>query len=634
MFGYMGNILRINLNDHQFKSEKIENDMVNNFIGGRGFGIKILFEEIKPATDPLGPENKLVFAAGPVTGTPIVGNTKHIVMAKSPLTGIWGESHASGSFGPKMKYAGYDAIILEGKSEKPIYIHIDDGNIDFISADKLWGESTGETLREIKKKNGEVSVASIGPAGERLVKYASIVHDGHFTAGRCGMGAVMGSKNLKALAIKGSNKVEIADPDKFKDSKEKNVKAYFSGGDTKEKDKIWVGRFGDYGTSLDVLPLNESGRLPTRNFNSGYFKDAEDISGEKMADTIRIDRMTCFACPAKCNQIVKAEKPYSVDPLYGGPEYEILTGFGSNLMNNNLVAVAKANELCNKYGIDTLSTSGCIAFAMECYENGLIDKNDVDGLDLKWGNHEAIIKLTEKIGKREGFGRLLGEGVKRASAEIGKESEKFAIHVKGMEVPMHEPRGKPGVGLAYAISNRGACHLQTVHDDMFEIENVAPEIGLAKPVDRYSKDREKVKRVILGENYLAVCDSALICMHLYWISSYYTPSNLFEIIKAVTGMNVSYDELMKIGERTFNLVRMFNIREGITRKDDVLPERFSEPLPDGPTKGLSISKEELEKMLDNYYEYRKWNQETGIPTKEKLLELNLDAVNGINDLLR
>jgi len=547
-----------------------------------------------------------------------------VTMAKSPLTGIWGEANSSGFFGPELKRAGYDVVIIEGKADTPVYLWIHNSEVEIKNASHLWGKITGETQEIIREevKDKKTRVACIGPGGENLIKYACVINDLNRAAGRTGMGAVTGSKNLKAIAARGTEKVEYAN--------EKRLTELVRMANR----EVWGGSYGDllhkYGTDGDLDDLDATGRLPTKNFGKTTFKGADKITGETMADTILTKREACYACPVACIRVVEAKEPYVVDPAYGGPEYETTAAFGSLCMNDNLVAVAKAHELCNKYSIDTISTGVAIAFAMECYEKGLITQKDTQGIDLTWGNHNAIIQLIEKIVKREGFGDILAEGVKEASKKIGKGAEEFAIHIKGQEVPMHEPRGKKGLGISYVTSNRGACHLQAEHDDIFEDEKwLCSDIGLDRtltPRDRLYLGREKAKLVKIAGDLWSLYDSLSVCLFTAYPEGGIGVRRLNDIVVAATGWDTTLDELMVVGERAFNLCRAFNIREGITRKDDTLPARLMEPLREGPYEGEAISQNALNEVLDHYYELRGWDKKTGIPTRRKLEKLELKYV--------
>ncbi len=621
MFGYNDKILRVDLSKQRIVDDCLDEDFAKEYIGGRCLGAKILFNELSSGIDPLGPENKLVIATGVLTGIPFAGNSRYVIMAKSPLTGIWGEANSSGFFGPELKHSGYDAVVVEGKADAPVYIWINNGKVEIRDAGRLWGKTTGETQEAIRNEANDkrARVACIGQGGENIVKYACVINDLNRAAGRTGMGAVMGSKNLKAVAVRGTKKIEYADEKKLLEIVRTANK------------EVWGGSYGHllnkYGTDGDLDDLGASGRLPTRNFAKSAFAGAEKITGETMADTIMIKPGACFACPVACIRIVEAKQPYDVDPAYGGPEYETTAAFGSLCMNDDLVAVSKANELCNKYSIDTISTGVTVAFAMECYENGIITKKETQGLDLTWGNHRAIMQLIEKIAKREGIGDILAEGTRRAAEKFGKGAEKFAVHIKGQEVPMHEPRGKKGLGISYATSNRGACHLQAEHDDIFEDEKwLCPEIGLDTGIthrNRLYLGKEKAKLVKIAGDLWALYDSLPVCKFTAYPEGGIGVSRLTEIVRAATGWDTTVGDLMIVGERAFNLCRAFNIREGMTRKDDILPQRLMEPLPDGPYKGETISENELHVALDEYYRLRGWDTKTGIPRRKTLEKLNL-----------
>jgi aldehyde:ferredoxin oxidoreductase len=624
MFGYAGKILRVDLTAEKTSVEELSAYDAKKYLGGRGLAAKILFKELKKDIDPLGPENKLIIASGPLTGTGVPGTTRFGVYAKSPLTGIWGESSAAGWFSPEIKAAGFDLIIFEGASSRPVYIWIHDGEVEIRDASHLWGKFTLDAEKVIREELQEpdAQMITIGPAGEKLVRMANVLHKGHRAAGRTGMGAVMGSKKLKAVAVRGTRKIKFADEDKLK-LLIKNILSRFR--DLKDPQNL-----GRYGTARLSPILNEAGLLPTKNFQDGVFEGAEKISGEEMARTILNKRLFCPGCPIGCMRVVEVKTgPFSpVTPDYGGPEYETVAALGSNCFNDNLESIAKANMICNMYGIDTISTGVAISFAMECYEKGILTLEDTDGIELTWGNAKAIVLMAEKIGKREGLGNLLAEGVKRAAEKIGCKAEEFAMHVKGLEIPMHEPRGKKGIGLSYATSNRGACHLQSLHDPYFEQPNAAPEAGITEKVNHYSTSRTKVEYVIRSENtWGTLSDSLIICKFTFMYWPFVKLSDMPEIIKAVTGWDISVKDLMVTGERIFNLCRAFNVREGITRKDDVLPRKFEElPITGGAAKGQTLSRIVLSKMLDDYYDIRGWNKETGIPTRNKLQELGLKFV--------
>jgi aldehyde:ferredoxin oxidoreductase len=626
VFGYNGIILRVNLTEGKLSRERFDEKIARKFLGGRGLGVKILFDELKPGIDPLGPDNKLVIATGVVTGIPFPGNSCHSVMAKSPLTGIWGEAHAKGFFGPELKSAGYDALIIEGKANAPVYLWINDDKAEIKDASHLWGKLTREVQGILKAevKDEKAQVGSIGPAGESLVRFANVLFDFNHIAGRTGMGAVMGSKKLKAIVVRGTSRVRYAHEQELVElllAKYRDKEAL--------KGPYWPDGLYKFGSLADLSYWQTTGRLPTMNFRRSLFDGYEAVSAEALAESGYVTRHnTCPYCSVACNRATKTIKPYETDPEYATPEYESVAALSSLCMNSNMPSVLKAIELCNKYGMDTISTGVIIAFAMECYEKGLLSKDDTEGLDLSWGNHESIVKMVEKIARREGLGNLLAEGVRRAAEKIGKGADEFAMHAKGMELPLHEFRGMKAHALAVATSNRGACHLQVETDDLFET-NLCPEIGIdetsfPKPTrDRLYAGPEKVKLNKTVGDLFALFDSFVVCKWTVYPCGGTKITTLKDIIALATGWNITVDELMKTGERIINLCRAFNAREGITRKDDALPRRFSEPLVEGTYKGETLSDVVLSEMLSSFYEFRGWDKKTGVPTRKKLEELDL-----------
>ena len=611
MSGYMNKILRVNLTNEKIEKTNLQEKTFCLFIGGRGLSSKILFEELKPGVDPLGPNNKLVFATGPLNG---LIPCKYVVAAKSPLTGILGFSLASGPFASAIKFAGYDAIIVEGKSEEPKYLYIFDNYVELKDASKVWGKATSEAEKIIKNEVNDpnVSLAVIGPAGEKMVKIACIISDGRRAAGRTGMGAVMGSKKLKAIVIKGSQKPMIAKEKQFEDLWKKFLTEF-------EKTSHWARTYGTTG-GIEAYSMMQ-GCLPTRNFVSGTFEGSHKITGEETLANWTVKRLSCPRCPVGCWGEVEIKNGRHVEYFRGPrPEYESIAALGSCCGNDDIESIVIANDLCNKYGVDTISTGVTIAFAMECYEKGIISKDVTEGLELKFGNSNAILQLIKKIALQEGFGAMLGEGSRKAAEKIGKGAEAFAVEVKGLELPMHEPRPQKGMGLAYATSPRGACH----NRGWGEARKPIPELGLDKEFVEKTRPYSiwgKAKVVKINQDWRAVEDSLIIC---YFVGL--GPSLATDIFNAATGFDVSVKDLLTCGERIFNLERAFNIREGITRKDDTLPKRITEPLQGGYTNGLSISLYELNSMLDEYYIERGWEKATGIPTKEKLKELGLEEV--------
>ncbi len=600
--GYTGKILKANLTKRKTYVEKLDEEVARKFIGGKGLGAKILYDSLKPGIDPLSPENLLIFASGPLTATLAPTSGRWAVVTKSPLTNIFLDSQVGGYFGAVMKLAGFDCITMEGKADSPVYLWVHDGSGEIRDAVDLWGKGCFETEKTIKKRLGEnIRVASIGPAGEHLIRYACITVDMYRQAGRGGAGSVMGSKNVKAVAVQSaSRKIEYSDHEGFKEASKKALKTI--------EENSFIPLRRKYGTPIWVAPVNEVAILPTRNFRTGVFEHADDINGEAMRSKIVVKDGTCYNCSIRCWKYTQVKsEPYRVDEL-AGPEYETIALMGSNCGVNSIEAIAYANLLCDDLGLDTISTGNTIAFAMECFEKNLLTKKDTERLELKFSNADAEIEMVKKIAYRKGLGNILAEGVRGASKKIGGGSEKFAMHVKGMEVPGYDPRGAFGMALAYATSDRGACH-QRAWTVRAEIEG-----GLTP---RYStKGRAKFVKETQDER--AMCFSLVLCD--------FAPLEVgcfMELLNKATGFNFTIEEYLKTGERIWNLTRLFNVREGITRKDDILPPRFmKEPLPEGVAKGQVITKKMLDEMLDEYYTLRGWDK-NGIPTKEKLKKLDL-----------
>jgi aldehyde:ferredoxin oxidoreductase len=609
MYGYAGKIMRIHLTNRKAIVEVLGKNLPLHYLGGKGFGAKIMLEELKPKIDPYDPSNPLIFATGPVNGFAFSGASRTCAVFKSPLTGIWGESQCGGYFSPQLKYAGYDMMIVDGKSEKPVYLTIDDEKIDIHNASHLWNKDTFETEDIIKKDHGkEFQVLSIGPAGENLVRFACINHDRGRQFGRCGAGSVMGSKKLKAIAVRGSGTIEAARPEELNEfRKELNRKI-------RERLKSLT----EYGTPAIMALTNTTGTLPSRYWMNGEFEGFENISAETIKDRKIVERSkACFACAVACGKISAIRKVPNVLPLGSfatlkeaeveGPEYETLFALGSLCENDNLESIVKSNEICDRLGIDTISAGNVIAFAMECYEKGIITKQDTEGINLKFGNHEAIIAIINKIAYRKGFGNVLAEGVKRAAEIIGKGSRKFAVHVKGLEPPGYDPRGLKGVALAYAVSCRGACHLRHMA--------YRPNLTGQKPFEQgtinrlsYEGQAEIVKEL---EDFHTIVDCMVLCKFvclptigpIHW-------NEVIRLYSIITGIEIKIGELISIASNINNLIRQFNLRESLNRNDDTLPHRFFvEELKTGNSKGETVNQQEFEKMLNKYYKLRGWSKQ-------------------------
>jgi aldehyde:ferredoxin oxidoreductase len=622
-YGFNGRWLRVDLTSGNIRVEEVSEVVYREYLGGRGLAAYILFRELKPRIDPLSPENKLVFTTSVITGVPVPGVNRVLVASKSPLTNTYCESEAGGFFAPELKYAGFDVIVFEGRAEKPVYLWVKDGRAELRDATHLWGRLTKDTVEGIRKELDEplARVACIGPAGEKLVRFANIMFDHRYAAGRGGLGAVMGSKNLKAVVVRASRR-EV----KFYDEKRiVELTRWFN--ENWRKQPGAVSR-STYGTPEIVTPLNNDGTLPTLNFRGGSFDKADALSGETLNKTILVGKTGCFACPLRCKPDVKAGRPYETDPAYGGPEYETIASFGSLCGVGDLNIISYANQICNSYGVDTISAGVVIAFTMELFEKGVLTKEDTGGLEVRFGDGETLIKLLKMVVDREGFGNLLAEGVKRAAEVIGRGAERYAMHVKGREIPLHEPRGKVGVGLHYALSPIGADHLQGPHDPSFErfAEHLVA-LGVTRPVHRLDLSPEKVKIVYYGMLWWGLEDCLQVCKFVFTPHSagVFTPNHLVEIVNAATGWQVSLWTLMKVSERAFNLVRAFNVREGFRAKDDTLPDRFFEGLEFGVRKGQKIDRGLFEKAIKLFYEVAGWDEE-GRPKTSKLYELGLDYV--------
>ena len=613
-YGYNGQILRVNLSRGTISVDTLDELFCRKYLGGAGFISYFLLKELRQGIDPLGPENKLIFALGPVTGVPLPGSGRNCVGAKSPLTGGYAKSEVGEFWGAELKYTGYDAIIVEGKAEKPIYLWIHDGEASIRDASHLWGKNTKETQETIRAELGDslIRVAVIGPAGENLVRFACIMNGLKDAAGRGGMGAVMGSKNLKAIAVRGHKKPEVAEPERLKELRQWVL----------THRELWAS-FAELGTGAAMEAWVETGNVPIRNFLDGEFPEISKISPPTVRDTIRVKMEGCYACPVRCKKVVKVDEPYSVDPVYGGPEYETLTALGSNCGVSDLAAIAKGNELCGSYSLDTISAGAVVAFAMECFENGLLTTKDTDGTELRFGSAEAMLKIIDLMARRHGIGDILAEGTARAAQKIGKGAIEFAMQVKGLEIPMHEPRVKAALGLGYAVNPHGADHCANLHDTFISqpgplFDRLKP-LGILEPLPADELGPRKVSMFRDVQLFRIAADSLVLCYFLP-----YDPEQVTNILSAVTGWKTSLVEIMKLAERTLTMARLFNIREGLTAADDKLPNRFFQPKRNGVLSTKFYDPEQLERAKSYYYTLMGWNAKTGIPTPEKLQELGIE----------
>jgi len=609
--GMFGKVLDVDLSKDKIIDYPVSDESLRKHLGGRGIAAKIMLEEFKGG-DALSPDNILMFMTGPLNGLSLAGSGRHVVMSKSPLTGFLGEGYSGGFFSTEIKRTGYDGIMIRGRADHPKYLSVIDGNPELEDAESLWGKTVGEAHDWLREKYPKSRVAGIGPAGEKLVRIANVLNDRNRAAGRCGHGAVMGSKNLKAIVVRETPglKIPVVDEERFRDARSRFVK-------TLDRTIEW----GKLGTSGLTAALSTMGILPTKNFQQGSFDGAEKITGSTMAETILDGQDGCTACPIRCKRKVRTTSlGEDVVPEYGGPEYETIAAFGSLLLNDDLPSIALFNQKCNAYGLDTIATGNVIAFHMEATERGLITSPD----GVAWGSTEGISRLIDKIADREGIGDKLAEGVHRFAVSVG--GEEFAIHTKGMEAPMHEPRGKVGLGLDYATSYRGCTHLEGLHDTAIEKENAAVELGVLKPVSRFATDLEKVKIVKAYNDVRSFVNSLVQCIFTINTFRGFVEENwveLRDILNAVTGYDIDRDEMLLIGERNYNLGRLFSVKNGLTRADDDLPPRFkNEALPFADQEN-KIPQETLDQMIADYYTVRGWD-ENGVPTPERLKKLGIE----------
>ena len=607
MYGYAGRILHIDLTTGKTHTEPLNEDYAKKYIGGIGLGMRLWLDHSKAGVDPFSPENPLILATGPISGTvwPTGGNG-HAFVSKSPQSYGVGESKSHGSFGTELKRAGYDAVIFKGKAEKPVYVWIDDDSVQILDASHLMGKSPAETEDAIREELGDyyIRVAAIGPAGEKLVRIACIINDKTRAAGRTGMGAVMGSKNLKAIAVRGTRDITVAKPDEFMEFV-KEFHERMKGPATK--------KYRTLGTPENVLVHNALHCMPTRNYNNAHFEGAEKVSGESLNERFVAKIIGCSSCAMRCEHVcVVPEGPYK--GTMTRMEYEPLWALGPYCGVDRLDAIIKAMDLCNYYGIDSIGAGVIVGFAMDCYENGILTDKDTDGIEARFGNHEALVKLIEKMGKREGIGDILAEGVKIAGEKIGKGAEKLAQHIKGVEVTGYDLRALKTAALGFAVSFRGADHNR----------HGAYSFDVKGKVNRLVVEKGRGKMVKDMEDMYTIIDSLIVCK--FSRGTYYKGiEDMAKLYTLVTGIEMTPEEMRKSGERINNIARIFNIREGLGRKDDTLPYKvMHQPITDeGPSKGAYVSQKELDLLLDDYYEARGWTRE-GIPTIEKLRELAMD----------
>ncbi len=628
--GFWGRILRIDLTSRKVWVEEPDPLVYRRYMGGRSLALYYLIRELAPGTQPFSSQNKLVFMTSVVTGAPISGQARHTCASLSPLTGCLADSQCGGWWGAELKFAGYDGLIIEGRAAEPVYIAINDEQVELLPAEHLWGKVTGEVQRALRQVHGEKTrVLQCGPAGEKLVRFANLTDDLKHFHGRGGLGALFGSKNLRAVVVNGTHRrLKVADPEGLK-----NLAQWFAKG-TKIGPSLTLHH--ELGTSKGIVPVSVQGILPTYNFQDGSFAGVEQIGGENMKKVLNGKTESCFACAESCKRSLEGESgPFKVTREYGGPEYESIGLLGSNLGVDNVVAVAACNELCNKLGLDTISTGATISWAVECFERGLLTPADTGGIDLTWNDPERNYCLIEMIAGRQGFGNLLADGSRAAARRIGRGTERYAMQVKGQELPNHEPRGKWGVGLGYAVSPTGGDHLQAAHDPWFikpgkfateydwvDLEDLAP-VGLFDPVPAEDLSGPKVRLFVYLQYIWALHDVLDWCIFTA-VPEFraFSLNQLTEIVACATGWRTSLFELLKVGERSISMARSFNVMFGLSAADDSLPERFFEPMRDGTLKGHAIAKDDFKRALALYYGMLGWDEQ-GRPTEACLEELGV-----------
>ncbi|MBN2145874.1 MAG: aldehyde ferredoxin oxidoreductase family protein [Anaerolineales bacterium] len=625
--GYNGKILHVDLTHGKLEIEVPPEAFYRKYMGGSAMGLYYILRDMPAGVDPLSPENILTLMASVTTGAPISGQSRMNANAKSPMSGGIGDSQAGGFFPAELKFAGFDGIVIKGRSAKPVYLTLLNGEAALHDAAHLMGKTTKEVDEILKQEVGDkkAEILQHGPAAEKGVRFSSIVNMSNRNNGRTGMGLVMASKNLKAVVVRGSQKVQLADPAALAELNKAGPKLM--------PDNPDVDGLGKYGTASVVTFQNSIGSLPTRNYNEGQFEDCDNLSGETLYDTVLKKRDTCYACVVRCKREVEIlEGVYQVDPYYGGPEYETLGTFGSYCGVNNLAAVCKANQICNEYGVDTISCGATIAFAMECFEKGLIGLEQTGGIELRFGNADAMLEALDQIVHNSGpLGKVLSQGSARAAALWGPDAEDCLITVKNEEAPAHMPQAKKSLAVIFAVNPFGADHQSSEHDPMYEgessplyLERLA-ELDLKDPPEPGSLGPEKVRFAAYSQIFYSLLDTLDLCQFVWgpaW--TLYGPTETVQLVRAITGWPVSLYELMKVGERRLNLLRVFNAREGFTRKDDRLPKKFFKALAGtGPTAGTAIDPQEFERALDLYYQLMKWTPD-GVPTRANMVDLGVE----------
>jgi aldehyde:ferredoxin oxidoreductase len=630
--GVHGKILHVDLTTQEHRVERMAEDFYKLLVGGRAATAYLLLRDLPQGTDPLSPDNLLIFAPGILQGTNFPGSGRHGVGAKSPLTGAIASTEAGGWWGPEFKRTGYDALIIRGRASSPVYLWIKDQDLQFRDAANVWGKQTYPVEQIIRRELGDdrVRIAQIGPAGENQVLYASVMHDVNRAAGRNGTGAVMGSKNLKAVVVRGTLPVPVTD------RKEVAKVSKWLGANYKEL-ASWATRDIGQGTQGALTSLAHTGGLPTKNFSEPEFENAELLGGDRNYEMLLKDRDTCQACPIYCKQVFEYDDPdpyRKLNPEYGGPEYEAMGAFGPICGVDDNIAVSKANELSNAYGLDVISTGMSIGFVMECFERGVITTEDTGGVEFRWGDADLILKAVEMIARREGFGDIMAQGVARMSKRFGPGTEAFNITVKGQELPMHEPRLKVAMGVGYSVAPVGADHMMNMHDTAYtrpgrsidRVNTAIPEDKRIDPLPAKVLNEDKIRLLHTEVNWSHFQDCAISC-HFYP----YDYIHLADALSGVTGTQYTITDVLEVGARAQTLCRLFNYREGLTVEDDTLPKRVRTAFKEGPLEGIEITDKDFAWAKRHFYELMGWDPKTGAPTDECLSELGLvDLLEGIS----
>jgi len=643
MFGFAGKILHVDLTTGSLDIEEPPEERYRTYLGGSALGLYYLLKNTPAGADPYGPENTLAFMLSGTTGAPVAGQSRCTVVAKSPLTGAVGDSQAGGFWPAELKFAGFDGIVVRGISPKPVYLWIKEGKPELRDASHLWGKTTNEVdqILEEELDDTRIEVLQVGPAGEKKVRFAAIISMANRAHGRTGMGAVMGSKMLKAIVVRGGKKkLPMADPDALRAIVKRSIPL------VRDDEDVW--ELAKYGTMGITESQSAVGGLPTRNYLSGSFgfdkakKIGADVyfdeilRGAATGDQLKQGRDTCYSCAVRCKRVVEAEwQEKALNPESGGPEYETVAMFGSDCGIDDPYAIAYASQLCNEYGVDTISAGATMAFAIECFEKGLITANDTGGIELAWGDADAMIAMLEATLKREGFGDILAEGSAAAAVSIGNGAEDFVVTSKNQELPAHMPRVKPTLGVIYAVNPFGADHQSSEHDGMYTPETIEEspdkyqkrmaDIGLTDPQPEDALNEEKIRYALVTQYAYSAMDTADVCQFVYgpgW--EMLGMADLADVINAVTGMEITVDDLLTYGQRRLNLLRAFNAREGITRERDTLPKRlYDDPIEDGPSRGRTLDRDTITEALNTYYRLAGWDPETGNPPRTLLEDLDL-----------